>query len=118
MQAKILSIASEITKKTDNNAVRWNDEDNISSEEFSAKIGNTPVAILSYNNNETGRHSFVFKVFSSATGQLAGQVSFDDDEVGYFTLERLFESAMANARDLDSILEDMQNTLGDLEEHV
>lgn len=118
MLTKIMNLAEKITRKTENNEVNWSEEDNILSEEFFARIGNIPVAILSHTNNDTGTHSFIFKVYSSAAGQLAGQVSRDDHEDGYSILGRLFESAMASARNLDHILEEMQSALGDLEENV
>ncbi len=110
MKNKVSEIAKTIIEKTNNEEIEWKEEFNPHSDEFSANIGKMAVVIISHTDQEIGNHTFTLQILDEHR-QIAGQLSCSNDDVDYYHLEILFEGAMATARNLSGVIDEMKKEL-------
>lgn len=107
MKTKLFELAQSLIEKTNNQEIKWEEEDNVVETEYSAKLGMSSVTIISSIDNFTSAPSLVCKIINKKK-QVAGQMSALRGEPDYRILQSLFDSAMASSKDLYETLDEIQ----------
>jgi len=114
MNDELLEFAKYLTEETNSGECLWREIDDTPAVEFASefqdKDGVYSAVIISDFDEDSGRQLFVFKVINEHK-QIAGQISYFSDNVEYYPLKSLFESAMPSARDLGDTIGKIKNIL-------
>lgn len=106
----MLDLAKDLIQKTNADQLKWQELDAGDTPEFAAEIGKYSTTSRYHFDQDEGE-GYYFLDIINRNGTVVGTVRRSRYEDGFSTLQRLYDTAMASARNLKTAIGDIRQAL-------